>query len=215
MSQLDRGRGADVISLGGAALLRDRGGHRSFIRVEEFEADAERWARRQLGMVHRPDPVRGLPLAAYRKLKLRPSRVIEAEGNVVTDAGWQLLMKNAAGTAGTLFSATVGRIGLGSTAATPAYADTDLAAATGATTRQWQLISATPTVGSTHGAGLVFSATFGTGVANFHAQEWGTDQGTASGTGASVSVFFNHGASDLGTKTSALSWAVTITITWT
>lgn len=203
----DSGRMTDTVGVGASAALRERGSHQGFIRIDEYEADAERWMISKLG--REPSPW------DYQAARIRPSGLIEREGNLVTDAGWNLLMKNAAGTAGTLFSATVGRIGLGSTAATPAYADTDLAAATGSTTRQWKLISATPTVGTTHLTGLVFAATFTTGMANFHAQEWGTDQGTADATTASTAVFFNHGASDLGTKTAAVSWAVTITITWT
>lgn len=203
----DFGRMTDRVSVGAAAVLRERGAHQGFIRVDEFDGEAERWL--QAKGIAKPE------LRHYNQFRIRPHQVIEREGNLITDNGWNLLMKNVAGSAGTLFSATVGRIGLGSTAASVAYTDTDLAAATGATTRQWELLSSAPTVGATHSAGLAFAATFGTGVANFHAQEWGTDQGTAAGTGASTSVFFNHGASDLGTKTSAVSWAVTITITWT
>jgi len=63
-------------------------------------------------------------------------------------------------------------------------------------------------------------ATFGTGVGNYHWQEWGVDGGTASGTtvtseGNTTPGLINHKVTDLGTKTSAASWVFTVTITIT
>lgn len=186
--------------------MLETGGHRTILRVERFDAGQVRWAASKSGLAE--------PSGDQLQRWMTPYEVTEAEGNLVTDAGWNLLMKNAASASpGTVFSATVGRIGVGDGVTAVGYTDTDLSAASGSTHRQFKLISATPTVGSTHSAGLVFAATFGTAQANFHWQEFGTDQGTADGTTVTA-VLFNHGLSDQGTKLSGQVWVATETITW-
>ncbi len=183
----------------------DSGSHRTDLLVEKYDADQTRWVARKSGIT---EP-RGRD---FEVLKVRPYEIGEEHDcNLITDAGWNLLMKNVAGTAGALFSATVGRIGIGDSTSAVAYADTALNAATN---KQYKLISAAPTVGTTHTAGLVLSASFGSAQANYAWQEFGTDQGTADGTTVAA-VFFNHGLSSQGTKSSGQTWVVTETITWT
>jgi hypothetical protein len=184
-------------------MASDQGSHCTFVTFERWDAEQTQWVKRRSGLAE-PDAW------YFRRLGVKPYSVTEHEGNLVTDAGWNLMMKNTAGSAGTLFSATVGRIGVGDSSTAPAYGDTALNASTN---KQYKLISAAPTVGSTHSTGLVFSATFGTSQANFAWNEFGTDQGTADGTTVTA-VFFNHGVSSQGTKASGQTWAVTETITW-
>lgn len=181
----------------------ESGRHRTLLRVDKWDSEQTDWVRRKSGLL---DP----EAWHFRSFRVRPYAIGEDEGNLVTDAGWNLLMKNVAGSAGTLFSATVGRIGIGDSTTAVAYTDTALNAATN---KQYKLISSAPTVGSTHTAGLVFQATFGSSQANFAWQEFGTDQGAADGTTVTA-VFFNHGLSNQGTKASGQTWAVTETITW-
>ncbi len=140
----------------------------------------------------------------------------EADCNLITDAGWGLIMNGMVGTQ-SKYTTAAGRIGGGITNTAAAYGNTDLAAATGATNRQWEMLSSNPTVpGSTqHTTGVVFAATFPTTDGNFAWAEFGIDQGTAAGTGASVATMLNRGVSSPGTKTSAQTWNVSVTITWT
>lgn len=182
----------------------ERGAHRTFLRIDKWDEEQSEWVKRHSGLLA-PDAWH------FHQLRVRPYDALEHEDcNLVTDAGWNLLMKNVAGTAGTLFSATVGRIGAGDSSTAAAYTDTALNAATN---KLYKLISAAPTVGATHTAGLVFAATFGSTQANFAWNEFGTDQGTADGTTVTA-VFFNHGVASNGTKVSGQTWAATETITW-
>lgn len=191
-------------------MSAETGVHHTQFKVHRFDADATEYALRKLVL---PADY-NLPLRAFQSLKVSPYDVSLHEGNLVTNGGWNLIMKNLAGSAGTLFSATVGRIGVGDTATAATAADTDLGAAAGSTHRQFKLISSTPTVGSTGAAGLIFAASFGSALGNFHWQEFGVDQGTADATTVAA-VFLNHGISDQGTKVSGQTWTATVTITWT
>jgi hypothetical protein len=209
---LDMGRAADRMAVGVVTGARESGIHSTQFRVEKWDLDQIGWARRRLDI-----PAQFEPAARhFEAVNVRPFDVYEAEDcNLIQDAGWQLLMNGLAGTAITKFSATVGRIGGGITGTAATYTQNDLLAATGAANRQWELVSATPTVGASHTAGLIFAATFPTTDGNFAWAEFAVDQGTAGGTGAAVAVCLNRGVASPGTKTSAQTWNVTVTITWT
>lgn len=210
----DLGRGADRLAAGVRTYAADSGGHRTFFRVDKFDAGQLDWTRRRLDLPRHAEPgPRQLAVVG-----MAPFDVFEDEDcNLVLDAGWVMLMNGIAGSSVTKFSTSgpVGRIGLGDTNTAAAYTQTDLAASTGSTHRQWEILSGSPTVGSTHSGGLAFAATFPTTDANFAVAEFGVDSGTAAGTGASVAPMLNRGVSSPGTKTSAQSWTVTVTITWT
>lgn len=181
----------------------ERGSCKTNLLVRKYDPDQASWAQLRFD---RPDPQENNMVAAG----MRPSEELYHEDcNLITDAGWNLLMKNVAGSAGTLFSASVGRISAGSSSNLVTYSDTDL----NGPSKYYKLISAAPTVGSTHSTGLTFIATFGTAQANFNWQEFGTDQGTADGT-IVQSVFFNHGLANNGTKIVGSIWSVTEIITW-
>lgn len=196
----------------------DTGGHATQFRVSKWDADQIAWT-----VARDYDDLRRIPrggepdqhhFTAYRCL---PFDVYELEDcNFVLDGGWQMMMNGIAGSAVTKFSnGAVGRIGGGISSTALAYTQTDLQAATGAANRQWEVINAVPTVGSTHTAGLVFAAQFPTTDGNFAWAEFGMDSGTAAGTAASVGPMLQRGLASPGTKTSAQTWNATITITWT
>lgn len=193
---------------------RDLGGHETLFRVEKWDTGQIAWASRRLDLPPGVEP----HARHFARAGVRPFDVYEKENcNLILDAGWQMLMNGIAGSAVTKFSTTgpVGRIGGGISATAAAYTQTDLQAATGAANRQWEVLSSNPTVGSTHTAGLVFAATFPTTDGNFAWAEFGVDSGTAAGTAASVAPMLNRGTASPGTKTSAQTWNVTVTITWT
>jgi hypothetical protein len=65
---------------------------------------------------------------------------------------------------------------------------------------------------------MVFTATFGTGNANFAWNEFGTDNWNTSGvtsTGlGATDIFFNRGVSAQGTKASGQTWTATETLSF-
>lgn len=185
----------------------DHGSHHTIFKVRRWDTDQATWVMRKLDL---SDPIG----QDFDNLGVAPYLETIHDGNLVTDAGWNLLMKNVAGTPGTLFSVTVGRIGVGNGVGTAAYTDTDLSAAAGSTNRQFKLISAAPTVGATHSAGLVFAATFSGAQANFFWNEFGVDQGTADGTTVTA-VLLNHATGIAqGTKVSGQIWTAQCSISW-
>lgn len=210
----DRGRGADRMTAGVLTGAVDTGGHETLFRVEKWDAGQIAWTSRRLDLPPDAEPA----ARQFARARVRPFEVFEAENcNLVLNAGWQMLMNGIAGSSVTKFSTTgpVGRIGGGISSTAPAATQTDLQAATGAANRQWELLSANPTVGATGAAGLIFAATFPTADGNFAWAEFGVDSGSAAGTGASTAVMLNRGTASPGTKTSAQTWNVTVTITWT
>lgn len=208
MTALDRGRGAELLAVRAGSGMIESGGHSTLFRVDKWDDDQIAWTARKLDLSPLTEPSR----RHFDALGVKPFEVYEKDNaNLVMDAGWNLMMKNTAGSAGTLFSASVGRIASGDSATAVGYTDTALNAATN---KLYKLISGAPTVGTTHSGGLAFAATFSTSQANWSWQEFGVDQGTSDSTTV-TSVFFSHGLATPGTKTSAQTWNVTVTITWT
>ena len=205
---------------GHAATLEHSTGHGTTDWMfERWDAEAVAWAAQRMARVlperilaMRPEPV----AADFRALKIRPYNVTEHHGNVITNAGWQALLKAAtSGASGPLvFSSTVGRLGVGDTAGTPAAADTDLAAAAGSTHRLYKFMAAAPTVGTGTNRTWTFVATFGSSDFNQAWNEFGIDSGTADGTTV-VAPLLNHANSAQGTKTSGQVWTATAVLTFT
>lgn len=186
---------------------------------ERWDADQVSWAA---GRMRRSLPDRILAVRAepvqrdFRALKIAPYSTTEHHGNVITNAGWQALLKAAtSGASGPLvFSATVGRLGVGDTAGTPAAADTDLAAAAGSTHRLYKFLGAAPTVGTGTNRTWTFVATFGASDFNEAWNEFGIDSGTVDGTTVTA-PFLNHANSAQGTKTSGQVWTATAVLSFT
>jgi len=214
----EQGRSSDGFGVGVLLGHRETGGHRTNFQVEKWDTDQLRWTLGRDYDGQRLIAQDAEPGAAdFARLGCKPFEVfLEEDCNLILDAGWQMIMNGVAGSSVTKFSnGAVGRIGGGISATAAAYTQTDLQAATGAANRQWEVINAVPTVGSTHTAGLIVAAQFPTTDGNFAWAEFGLDSGTTAGTGASVATMFSRGTASPGTKTSAQTWNATITYTWT
>ena len=146
---------------------------------------------------------------------VEPYEVIEGYGNLLMYGGasclWETLIGNGTGTAGnslTYFNNANAALGVGDSTTAEAATQTDLQASTN---KQRKAVDSTypqHTDGTTSGAATVtFKATFGTSDANFAWQEWGTFNATSGGR------MLNRKVTSLGTKTSAASWAFTVTLT--
>lgn len=191
--------------------MKDFSPVRTDIVVRRWDADATRWATERLARE---------PIALdFDIFGIKPySETEHIDANLIVHAGWAALLGGIAGTTiATKFSSTAGRIGVGTSSTAATAADTALGGDTGSgsTTSYYQLVSAAPTITtSTAPATLVFTASFGTGVANFAWNEFGIDNGAASGvtTVSTGNVFINHGISAQGTKASGQTWNITATL---
>ena len=142
--------------------------------------------------------------------------------NNVLQAGWVALLGGIAGTSITnKFSGTNGRIGVGTSSTAVSYTQTSLQGDTGgaSTTSYYKLVSGAPSISTgSSPPTLTFTSAFGTGVANFAWNEFGTDNYTTDGVttqslGASY-IFFNRGVVTMGTKASGQTWTATETISF-
>ena len=146
-----------------------------------------------------------------------PYEVIEREGNLLMYGGasclWQCLIGNGTTTADqtlTYFSNARAAIGVGDSSTAAAATQTDLQAATNKTRKAMDATYPTHTDATTSGAATItFKSTFATGDANFAWAEWGVFNSATAATGRML----NRKVESLGTKTSAASWAFTVTIT--
>jgi hypothetical protein len=185
-------------------------------KFERWDDSAVQWATRRMERVLPSRLLREPVQADFKRLGVSPYNVTEHHGNVITNAGWQALLKAAtSGASGPLvFSGTVGRLGVGDTAGTPAAADTDLAASAGSTHRLYKFMGAAPTVGTGTNRTWTFVATFGASDFNQAWNEFGIDSGTSDGTTVTA-PFVNHANSAQGTKTSGQVWTATAVLTFT
>lgn len=179
----------------------------ALVAAEGAEHDAIRWRARWKVEKYRgeigPDSV--------------PYEVIEREGNLLMYGGasclWQCLIGNGTTTADqtlTYFSNARAAIGVGDSSTAAAATQTDLQAATNKARKAMDATYPTHTDATTSGAATItFKSTFATGDANFAWNEWGVFNSATAATGRML----NRKVESLGTKTSAASWAFTVTIT--
>lgn len=120
----------------------------------------------------------------------------------LTDAGRNQIAADIIGETVTEFNNTNAYIGVGDSSTAFAAAQTDLQASTN---KLRKAMDATYPSRSTNV--LTFRSTFATSDANFAWQEWGVFNGSSGGT------MLNRKVESLGTKTSAQSWQMTVTIT--
>ena len=195
--------------------------------IRKWDEDAVRYVlgkanRDSLALLARGENVTVHP-ATFTKYKVEPYETWQRDNvNNVLQAGWVALLGGIAGTSITnKFSATNGRIGVGTSSTAVSYTQTALQGDTGgaSTTSYYKLVSGAPTISTgSSPPTLVFTSAFGTGVANFAWNEFGTDNYTADGVtttglGAGV-IFFNRGQVAMGTKASGQTWTATETISF-
>ncbi len=147
---------------------------------------------------------------------IAPDDVVEIEDNLLTIGGASLicecLMGNGTATANqalTYLNAANAHLGVGDSSTAAADTQTDLQASSnklrkGMDATYPQHTDSTSTAGAKT---ITLRATFGTSEANFAWAEWGSFTGT---TGRMVS----RKVESLGTKTSASSWVLTVTLAW-
>lgn len=122
----------------------------------------------------------------------------------LTNAGRDLIATALVGEAFTAFNAANSYIGVGDSSTAFAATQTDLVASTNKLRKAME--AAYPTRSTNV---LTFRSLFGTSEANFAWNEWGVFNAAASGT------LLNRKVESLGTKTSAQSWQLTVTLTVT
>lgn len=150
----------------------------------------------------------------FRAGETTPYETIVAPGNLLMNGGisniWQYLIGNGVTTPGATLAyidATNGFLGVGDSTTAVNAEQTDLQAATN---KVREILDAAPThtPGTTSAAATItFIATFETGDANFAWNEWGIFNAITD------SRMFNRKVQSFGTKTSADSWILTVTVT--
>jgi hypothetical protein len=145
------------------------------------------------------------------------AQVTEVTGNLLMYGGascqWQTLIGNGTATAGqvlTYFSNAQAAIGVGDSATAAVATDNNLIAATNKLRVAMDATFPAHTDATTSGAAsAAFKSTFSTAQANWAWQEWGTFNSPTAATGRML----QRKVESLGTKTSASSWALTVTLT--
>lgn len=166
------------------------------------------------------DRIDGDPAAAAAALRAYEDAglgeaVTTREGNLLMYGGvsclWQTLIGNGTATAAqtlTYFNNGNAYIGVGDSSTAAAATQTDLQAASNKLRVAMDATYPLHTDGTTSGAATItFRSTFATGQANFAWQEWAVFNGSSGGR------MLNRKVESLGTKTSASSWTITVTIT--
>jgi hypothetical protein len=149
--------------------------------------------------------------------QVEPYEVLEGTGNLLMNGGtsclWQTLIGNGTATAAqnlTYFSNAQAALGVGDSTTTAAATQTDLQASTNKLRKAMNATYPQHTDGVVTGAQTItFQSTFATTDANFSWQEWGIFNSSTAATGRML----NRKVESLGTKTSAASWVLTVTVT--
>lgn len=123
------------------------------------------------------------------------------EGNILVNAGIQLMLDLLIAAGGTSFANANARIGVGDSTVAAAAGQTDLQAATNKLRKAMEA-----TFPSRAGQTLTFKSSFGSAEANFAWQEWGVFNAATGG------VMLNRKVESLGTKASG-TWTLQVDIT--
>jgi len=146
-------------------------------------------------------------------LSVEPYEVVEGAGNLLMYGGasciWECLIGNGTSSSGqnlTYFSSANAALGVGDSSTAEAATQTDLQASSNKTRKS---ATVSHTDGTSSGSATVtFTATFGTSDANYQWSEWIVGNSTTGGTGR----ILNRKVVALGTKTSAASWQLQVSI---
>lgn len=146
-----------------------------------------------------------------------PFDTTEVDGNLLVIGGasvqWQTLIGNGTVTAGqalTYYNNANAAIGVGDSATAAADTQTDLQAATNKLRRGMDATYPlhTDTTGTAGSKSVTYRSTFGTADANWVWNEWGLFNSPTLATGRML----NRKVEALGTKTSAATWVITVTL---
>lgn len=179
---------------------------RCHTRLDKFEGDIDFAIPKINGKAVTPE---GLIVEAFD--------TVEVEGNLLVIGGasvqWQTLIGNGTGTAGqalTFFNNANAAIGVGDSTTAAADTQTDLQAATNKLRRGMDATYPlhTDTTGTAGSKSITFRSTFATADANWVWNEWGVFNSPTAATGRML----NRKVEALGTKTSAATWVLTITL---
>ena len=212
---------AERLAVAALAGYGEAGGIHTDFRVRRWDADQTAWAARKAGVEDLLP--RGLTIRPelFRQYKIDPySDTADYDCNLIVSAGWVALLGGVAGTTmSPKFGAANARIGVGTSSTAAAYANTTLTGDTGvaSTTSYFKLCSGAPVIATgSSPPTLTFTSVFGTAVANFAWQEFGTDAGTADSVSNATTggTFFNRGVSAQGTKAAGQTWTATETISF-
>lgn len=134
---------------------------------------------------------------------------IEREGNLLTIGGASALWERLIGTSITVFDNTNAKLAVGDSNTAAADTQTNLQAATNKLAKAMDATYPlhTDSTGTAGSKSIVYRSTFATGDANFAWEEWCLING-ALGTGRML----NRKVESLGTKTSAATWVLTVTL---
>jgi hypothetical protein len=207
----DSGRGAESFGVRALAGLADGVIHATTTwRIDRYDAEQTAWVQQRSG--------RSAPQGHdFARLGVDPYLTTEETGNAILQAGWARVLANltAVPAATAVYDATHTRIGAGNgVTAINAVTDTDLSAAAGSANRWFQLVSGAPTIGGTIPKTAAWSASFGTADGNFAWNEFGIDNGTASGNTVTAPLL-NRALLTTSTKASGQTWVATATLSMT
>jgi hypothetical protein len=227
MSRLDHGRGNDALGIGVQAGLFESGRERTSLLVRKWDAEQIAWAAARIARDydHLLDPHAEPDHRQFELLGVAPYDTLEWHGNLITQAGWAAFIAGPFGTTPTKFSATAGRIGIGSGTGPAAATDTALASVAGisGSGSNWKLTGSNPVVNTAvTPCTFVHTVAFGVNDAIGAWNEFAVDIGTASSTAgtptaASVAPMYNHSAASglAGTKATSQTWTATVTMSFT
>lgn len=210
---------SDRIGVSVAAGLRDFVKVATTLHIDRWDAEQTAWVSEKVHRDFCPRPGWEPGPRHFAYYGVLPYSVTEDyDCNLIVQAGWVALLGGIAGTTmSPKFGAANARIGAGTSATAATYSQTTLVGDTGgaSTTSYFKLCSGAPAIATgSSPPTLTFVSIFGTAVANFAWNEFGTDAGTADSVSNATTggTFFNRGVSAQGTKAAGQTWTVTETI---
>jgi hypothetical protein len=227
MSRPDHGFGSDALGIGVRAALYESGRERTGLRVRKWDAEQIAWAAARITRDHDHifDPSAEPDHRQFELLGVAPYETVEWLGNLVTQAGWAAFIAGPYGTTPTKFSATAGRIGIGSGTTAAVATDVALGSVAGisGSGSNWRLTGSNPVVNTgVTPCTFVHTVAFGINDAIGAWNEFAVDIGTANSTAgtptaASVAPMYNHSAASglAGTKATSQTWTATVTFSFT
>jgi hypothetical protein len=215
------GAASDRLAVAVGTPILDHATASTTLNVKRWDAEQTAWLVAR-GLAKNDLPPGWEPQGRhFEQANIRPySETEQANCNMIMQSGWASLLGGiAAAPISAMYSATNGRIGVGTSNTAAVETQTWLQGDTGSasTTSWYQLCTAAPAiVTTTIPATFTLTATFGSGNANFSWNEFGSDNASASGVYlnglAGGFVLLNRGVSSQGTKASGQTWTATESI---